>query len=176
MFGRTSVERRLNDTRNPSRQHPPQLRHAFLNLRFQLRQFIQDQQRRIVLHFCVDNLLVAVDAQVVVVPGNLRLGHQKGLLAALAVGFGGALLPAGQNVGDVLMGGYLGGNLLSTKPTYHYFAEDMTQIQSSLAFLLAQPLHTFYVGHGGPLRAEQVRAAFEGSALTARYMSTLYYR
>jgi len=40
------------------------------------------------------------------------------------------------------MGGYLGGNLLSTKPTYHYFAEDMTQIQSSLAFLLAQPLHT----------------------------------
>ncbi len=29
-------------------------------------------------------------------------------------------------IGDVIMGGYLGGVLFPGKPNYHYFAEDLT--------------------------------------------------
>ena len=35
-------------------------------------------------------------------------------------------------IGDVIMGGYLGGWLLPSQPNYHYFAEDLTQAMSSL--------------------------------------------
>jgi glyoxylase-like metal-dependent hydrolase (beta-lactamase superfamily II) len=60
-------------------------------------------------------------------------------------------------VGDVLMGGLMGGTFQSGKPNLHYFAENPEQVRRSLDFLLAQPAHTLYVGHGGPLPAEAVR-------------------
>ncbi len=69
------------------------------------------------------------------------------------------LLDGGQAiVGDVLMGGELGGNLLAGRPNPHYFAEDVGQVRRSLAMILEQPAHTLYVGHGGPLTVDAVAA------------------
>lgn len=63
-------------------------------------------------------------------------------------------------VGDVMMGGYLGGNLFATHPKYHYFAENFAQISQSIAALLAAGAQTFYVGHGGPLTRAAVEKQF----------------
>jgi glyoxylase-like metal-dependent hydrolase (beta-lactamase superfamily II) len=78
-------------------------------------------------------------------------GHTAGSLSVLLAG-GEAI------VGDVLMGGFMGGTFRAGKPNLHYFAEDPGQVRRSLEFLLAQPVHTLHVGHGGPLAAEVVRA------------------
>jgi glyoxylase-like metal-dependent hydrolase (beta-lactamase superfamily II) len=87
-----------------------------------------------------------VHGRVVMTPG-----HTAGSVSVLLAG-GEAI------VGDVLMGGLMGGTFQSGKPNLHYFAEDPRQVRRSLDFLLAQPAHTLYVGHGGPLPAEAVRA------------------
>ncbi|GAB4396564.1 MAG: MBL fold metallo-hydrolase [Anaerolineales bacterium] len=65
-------------------------------------------------------------------------------------------------VGDVMMGGYLGGNLFATHPRYHYFAENFAQISQSIAALLTltTAAQTFYVGHGGPLTRAAVEKQF----------------
>ncbi len=78
-------------------------------------------------------------------------GHTAGSVSVLLAG--------GEAVaGDVLMGGFMGGAFQARTPNLHYFAESPGQVQRSLDFLLAQPVHTLYVGHGGPLPAEAVRA------------------
>lgn len=59
-------------------------------------------------------------------------------------------------VGDLLMGGYLGGNLLPRHPNLHYFVQDLAQLRESLARVLAHAPHTLMVGHGGPLSASVV--------------------
>jgi glyoxylase-like metal-dependent hydrolase (beta-lactamase superfamily II) len=87
-----------------------------------------------------------VDGRVVMTPG-----HTAGSVSVLLAG-GEAI------VGDVLMGGWMGGTFQAGKPNLHYFAEDPGQVRQSLDFLLAQPLHTWYMGHGGPLAADSVRA------------------
>jgi hydroxyacylglutathione hydrolase len=62
------------------------------------------------------------------------------------------LLADGQAIiGDVLMGGYMGGNLRPARPNWHYFAESLPQVRQSLGRILAAKPHTLYVGHGGPL-------------------------
>jgi glyoxylase-like metal-dependent hydrolase (beta-lactamase superfamily II) len=87
-----------------------------------------------------------VDGRVVMTPG-----HTAGSVSVL--------LASGEAiVGDVLMGGLMGGTFMGSTPNLHYFAEDAGQVRRSLDFLLAQPVHTLYVGHGGPLAAEAVRA------------------
>ena len=63
-------------------------------------------------------------------------------------------------VGDVWMGGFMGGSLLAERPNYHYFAEDRGQLENSMGKLLAEKPRTFYVGHGGPLGADRVRRRF----------------
>ncbi len=87
-----------------------------------------------------------VDGRVVMTPG-----HTAGSVSVL--------LASGEAiVGDVLMGGVMGGALQAGKPNLHYFVQDVGQLRQSLAFLLAQPLRTLYVGHGGPLAVDAVRA------------------
>lgn len=87
-----------------------------------------------------------VDGRVVMTPG-----HTAGSVSVL--------LASGEAiVGDVLMGGFMGGAFQAGKPNLHYFVQDASQLRQSLAFLLAQPLHTLYVGHGGPLAMEAVRS------------------
>ena len=78
-------------------------------------------------------------------------GHTVGSISLLLDG-GEAI------VGDVLMGGELGGNLLPGRPSLHYFAQDPDQVRRSLDLILEQAVHTLYVGHGGPLAVDSVRA------------------
>ncbi len=93
----------------------------------------------------LDLIPYGVDGRVVMTPG-----HTAGSVSVLLAG-GEAI------VGDVLMGGFMGGRFRAGKPNLHYFAEDPGQVRRSLENLLAQPVHTLYVGHGGPLVADAVR-------------------
>ena len=67
-------------------------------------------------------------------------------------------------IGDVLMGGILGGKLLPSRPQYHYYVTNSSELQSSIRTLLSTGSHTFYVGHGGPLQHRMVTKWFEKSA------------
>lgn len=80
-------------------------------------------------------------------------GHTAGSISILLPG--GAAI-----VGDVLMGGYLGGNLLGTRPNYHYFADDVPAVHASIRALLDAGVQTCYVGHGGPLARQAVERRF----------------
>lgn len=63
-------------------------------------------------------------------------------------------------VGDILMGGYLGGNLLGARPNYHYFAEDLDAVRTSIRKVIASQPTRLYVGHGGPLEPRAVVSRF----------------
>ncbi len=68
-------------------------------------------------------------------------------------------------IGDVLRGGMMGGNLFSGMPQYPYFLpshEHKAQLNESIRLLLDSGAHTFYVGHGGKLSAQDVRRWFGG--------------
>lgn len=60
-------------------------------------------------------------------------------------------------IGDLLMGGFMGGNLLPDRPNLHYFADELSAVRPSLERILALPVQTCYVGHGGPLKADDIR-------------------
>jgi hydroxyacylglutathione hydrolase len=59
-------------------------------------------------------------------------------------------------VGDLLMGGFLGGVLLPAWPRYPLFADDLEQVRASVENLLSLGARRFYLGHGGPLDYNQV--------------------
>lgn len=63
-------------------------------------------------------------------------------------------------VGDVMMGGHMGGNFMPGKPRYHYFAEDLAAVQNSIHTLLDLGIEEFYVGHGGSLSRVDVVKRF----------------
>ncbi|MCX6017850.1 MAG: MBL fold metallo-hydrolase [Chloroflexi bacterium] len=67
---------------------------------------------------------------------------------------------AGAVAGDVLMGGYLGGYVLPGTPGYHYFVESIEATDESIRRLAALETGPIYVGHGGPLRAGEIRKQF----------------
>ena len=67
-------------------------------------------------------------------------------------------------VGDVMMGGHLGGAFQPHLPRYHYFYDDMAQIHSSLKTLLDRGVETFYVGHGGAIERAAVLRWLKGQA------------
>jgi glyoxylase-like metal-dependent hydrolase (beta-lactamase superfamily II) len=80
-------------------------------------------------------------------------GHTAGSISVL--------LPRGAAiVGDVMMGGYIGGNLSGARPNYHYFADNLPAVDRSIRALLDAGVQTFYVGHGGPLRRDDVQRRF----------------
>lgn len=80
-------------------------------------------------------------------------GHTAGSIALI--------LPNGAAIaGDVMMGGYMGGNLLGARPNYHYFADDLSAVHASIRALLGAGVQTFYVGHGGPLKRADVEKRF----------------
>jgi len=82
-------------------------------------------------------------------------GHTAGSISIL--------LPDGAAiVGDVMMGGYMGGNLLGSRPNDHYFAEDLDAVYASIRALLEAGVTTFYAGHGGPLKRAAVEQRFAG--------------
>ena len=95
-------------------------------------------------------------ARVVETPGH-TMGHVS------------LVLPDGQGiVGDVLMGGGLGGKLRPRDPRYHYFADDLAAIRRSLARLFAEAVTVWHPGHGGPLAREDVRRWADGEGIAAR--------
>lgn len=83
----------------------------------------------------------------------LTPGHTAGSISVL--------LPTGEAiVGDVMMGGYIGGNLLGSRPNYHYFADDLAAVRASIKKIILNKPHTLYVGHGGPLSLQAVTQRF----------------
>ena len=64
-------------------------------------------------------------------------------------------------IGDLMMGGFIGGTFLPKMPDYHYFAEDITAINASIRHMLNVDVDVFHVGHGGPLSRVQIRKRFE---------------
>ena len=60
-------------------------------------------------------------------------------------------------IGDLLMGGMLGGAFFPGQPGYHYFIEDRTVLHRSIERVLDRPVQRYWVGHGGPLQAKDVR-------------------
>lgn len=63
-------------------------------------------------------------------------------------------------VGDLLMGGWLGGYIFPKIPGYHYFVNDKEALHRSIRKLLDAGVHTFYCGHGGPLSGAAVTKKF----------------
>jgi len=59
-------------------------------------------------------------------------------------------------VGDLLMGGILGGVIAGSRPRLHYFVADYLQVLASVERVLAEGVNRLYVGHGGPLAREDV--------------------
>jgi hydroxyacylglutathione hydrolase len=84
-------------------------------------------------------------------------GHTAGSLSLL-------LADGTAVVGDVLMGGVMGGALFGARPNYHYFAEDITAVRASIKTLLSAGAQTFYVGHGAPLRRDDIEKRFARTA------------
>ncbi len=78
-------------------------------------------------------------------------GHTPGSVSVL--------LPSGDAIiGDLLMGGIMGGALLSSRPNFHYFAEDIERAMESIDLILSRASRDLYVGHGGPLTHAAVKA------------------
>lgn len=63
-------------------------------------------------------------------------------------------------VGDILMGGYMGGAFLPGRPGYHYFADDLAEVRRSIQKVLRYAPTKVYVGHGGPLDPAAIWRAF----------------
>jgi hydroxyacylglutathione hydrolase len=77
-------------------------------------------------------------------------GHTAGSVSAL--------FPDGEAiVGDLLMGGYIGGMIRPNTPRAHYFAEDAHLLPESLARVLAAGARRLHVGHGGPISADRLK-------------------
>lgn len=56
-------------------------------------------------------------------------------------------------IGDLLIGGFLGGLVDPSRPRLPYFADDLTTLQESLAHVLSLTAGHLCCGHGGPLNA-----------------------
>lgn len=92
-----------------------------------------------------------VDAKVFFTPG-----HTKGSISILC-GNHEAI------VGDVMMGGWVGGALFSSHPNYHYYIDDIGQVHASIKKILGFKPKKLFVGHGGPLKFENVVERFSAS-------------
>lgn len=70
-------------------------------------------------------------------------------------------------VGDLLMGGRMGGALWPSRPRLHYFVGDFAQLATSMDSVLARRPQRLLVGHGGPLAADTVQAWWKDTATTS---------
>lgn len=80
-------------------------------------------------------------------------GHTKGSISIL-------LANNEAIIGDVMMGGYMGGNLFASKPMVHYFYNDFAEIKASIQKVIDLKPQKMYVGHGGPLLLADVVKRF----------------
>lgn len=63
-------------------------------------------------------------------------------------------------VGDMILGGYLGGTFMPQRPGEHYFHADQQRNASNIRTLLQGSGKVFYLGHGGPVTRESIAEAF----------------
>lgn len=118
---------------------------------------------RILMHFAIDPAYEAFAPDIVVdaeldlarfgIAGRVRQmpGHTPGSLV-VELDDGRAL------VGDIMLGGFLGGAIWPTRAGEHYFHTDRARNRANVVALLSRPLHTFYLGHGGPVDRTSVLA------------------
>lgn len=85
-----------------------------------------------------------VNARVAFTPG-----HTKGSISIL-LGNKEAI------IGDVMMGGFIGGNLFPSHPMVHYFFENFNEVKLSIKKIIEYAPSKIYVGHGGPLSLDAV--------------------
>ncbi|MFK7985359.1 MAG: MBL fold metallo-hydrolase [Sandaracinaceae bacterium] len=102
---------------------------------------------------CLDLADYGVEGRLVAAPG-----HTPGSSVVLLAG-GDAI------VGDLALGGYLGGTIAPQVPTEHYFQEHPRAVRAILEWLLASGAERFHLGHGGPVSAEDLRTALAGGDL-----------
>jgi hydroxyacylglutathione hydrolase len=95
----------------------------------------------------VDLVALGISGRAVSVPG-----HTKGSLAV-------ALADGSAFIGDMIAGGYFGGTINPTAASEHYFHGDAAANYRSLRSLLGGNVHTFYLGHGGPVSRDNVLQA-----------------
>lgn len=121
---------------------------------------------RILKHFALDPRYEAFAPDVAVgeapvdlapygVQGTVRQwpGHTPGSLVVE--------LPDGRAfVGDLMLGGWLGGRLFANRPGEHYFHADRARNDANLRALLERPITTFFLGHGGPVTRDAVQRSF----------------
>jgi hydroxyacylglutathione hydrolase len=86
-----------------------------------------------------------VDGRIVFTPG-----HTAGSIS-LVLGSGEAI------VGDLLVGGYLGGVVRPGQPGYPYAADDLDVLRASVQKVLDLRPSKLFVGHGGPLEPGRVQ-------------------
>lgn len=60
-------------------------------------------------------------------------------------------------VGDILMGGHMGGAIMAHVPNRHYYVENAQQNLASLDRVMSYRPTRLHVGHGGPLEAASVK-------------------
>jgi glyoxylase-like metal-dependent hydrolase (beta-lactamase superfamily II) len=89
-----------------------------------------------------------VEGEVVPMPG-----HTKGSLVVL-LGNHTAF------VGDMMMGGSLGGLISPSSPGEHYYQADREANRRNIEALVKRGVMTFYLGHGGPVSRDDVIRAF----------------
>jgi glyoxylase-like metal-dependent hydrolase (beta-lactamase superfamily II) len=89
-----------------------------------------------------------VDGKVFFTPG-----HTKGSISIL---FGNREAI----IGDVMMGGVLGGAVFGSHPNYHYFIDDRNDLHASIKKIMSWNPAKLYVGHGGPLNYNDVLNQF----------------
>ena len=70
-------------------------------------------------------------------------------------------------VGDIILGGYLGGAIRPQHAGPHYFQADVQRNEDNIARLLKQGIDTFYLGHGGPVARDSVIDGFPAAAASA---------
>jgi len=76
-------------------------------------------------------------------------GHTKGSISILCEN-------TEAIIGDVMMGGVIGGALFGTRPNYHYFIDDRNDLRASIKKIISWKPSKLYVGHGGPLNYNDV--------------------
>lgn len=77
-------------------------------------------------------------------------------------------LPDGRAfVGDMMLGGFMGGKFFADHAGEHYFQADPARNRQNLAELLRRPIERFYLGHGGPVERASVTQAFDLAALAS---------
>jgi len=81
-------------------------------------------------------------------------GHSKGSISI-------ALESGDIIIGDILMGGMMGGAFFPSNPGYHYFIQDREKLHRSIEAVLKLRGDRYWVGNGGPLKYSAIARWFE---------------